>query len=206
MTSRSWLARPMMALAALVLVGGCAGDMTVTEPAGSVDPWGENAPPDPYGGTLPDVCGGQTIPIELKQNEEVPDLHLVVDRSGSMEGKPIESVKTAVSLIVDRVVRAGDQIGHIDRRDTLAVIVAKRGVDHARLSRRDAQHGAENFLLQHGIVRRGLVQERRVREGGSLPQGLVPAPALDPRAGLSGWMLPGIFTQRIPKKRSTLDP
>ena len=30
------------------------------------------------------ACGGQSIPIQLVQKGDVPDLHLVVDRSGSM--------------------------------------------------------------------------------------------------------------------------
>ena len=67
----------------LCLVLGCGGTVTApTAPASTPQPPGNPAPSNPAQPPSGN-CGGQQIPIVLKQ-AAVPDLHLVVDRSGSM--------------------------------------------------------------------------------------------------------------------------
>jgi hypothetical protein len=72
------------------MICACGGDQTGEppgSPGGSSDPWSSNdggaANPDPTNPPNEKTCGGQSIPIELKPGA-VPDLFLVVDKSGSM--------------------------------------------------------------------------------------------------------------------------
>jgi hypothetical protein len=67
-----------------------------TNPSGNAD--GSYQFPDAGPGGNPDpnqedpTCGGQNIPIQLKQGGEIPDLYLVVDKSGSM-AEPVDIFK-----------------------------------------------------------------------------------------------------------------
>ena len=89
--------RSMLALAAVLLAAGC--DNAVFEsgdagpggpgPSGQTDGYvwpgtndGGLVNPDPT--KLDGGCGGQSIPIQLVPKGDIPDLYLVVDRSGSM--------------------------------------------------------------------------------------------------------------------------
>ncbi len=73
--------------ATLALVAGCSGDVEKNGPSNpGYDPNGEpiNNPDPSYTPPPAPTCGGQSIPIVLKHNDEIPDLYLVVDKSGSM--------------------------------------------------------------------------------------------------------------------------
>lgn len=79
-------------LAILCLAAACGGETSFNPTPG---PGQESGAPSSDGGgpltegglkPMPDLgsCGGQTIPIKLVQKGDVPDLFLIVDRSGSM--------------------------------------------------------------------------------------------------------------------------
>ena len=75
------------------LAAACGGGITTFDPPPGSEPdgggsYGDGGAPRTEAGLLPmpdlGSCGGQTIPITLVQKGDIPDLFLVVDRSGSM--------------------------------------------------------------------------------------------------------------------------
>jgi len=81
--------RKVATLALVAALISCDGGAIDGEPAtgsdGSLPPPFPDAliSPDGQGG-LPEECGDQTIPISVEKKNDVPDLFLVVDKSGSM--------------------------------------------------------------------------------------------------------------------------